>query len=966
MPKPACFFIAFLFSVLLHAQQLPLETYTPANGLADARVGKIFQDSKGRMYFLTREGFSIFDGQHFDNYGADENQKSDIFNDITEYQDGSVKLFSFGGVLYTIKNNSVFIDSTQKKLFSETNKVFDIGNDEKLILTNYFLLHEKDNRIEKLPVHKARAEYFNIENAIVYKQYLIFSIFVNAKLPTTYVYNYVTHTLTDSLENSSMYLTAADKKGNLFVYANSWKQFNAAALDSGRLKMEPAYFALWIPKNFTVFNIQFDSGNDLWITNPEKGYCRINLATKAVQYYPTTQGVLNNTIFMFEDAEKNFWFAASGRGIQKLQHSPLSRISNIDNTELSFVLGITGTENKECFINTSAGPFLNNKTLGHTMIGDRNTFYWQHQTWKYTDYKTITGSNGTVIHLDKIIPQYDLLDFQPSYTYPDSKGRMVIAGKTLLILNKDFTINYYKLPYFCDNVVIDSNDVYWCFLRSSFITRLELRNNNFTVTYYKHFPGLNPRYAIKWNNRTFIVATRLDGLKLMQWKNDDFIFTGTIDKAKGLSNNFVNVLLKKENNTLLAGTATGLDQLMLNTRDTVIENLSSRNTIFSSFIKLVMGMDSTVYCQTLDGQLFLLDTPDSLPVHFSPSVAIKKIMVNNEVIDAAIQHDFSYTSNNFIFSATAPSFLDNRNTRFHFSLTGNSEHWEQNTAAADFAINHLLPGKYQLVITIKFSGKVYPDQQLEYDFVIRPPFWKQWWFITLCIILSVAGIFIIIRAYFQRQLNKQKIVLEKELAIEQERTRMSRELHDGLGSMLSGIKHSFAAIKNELHLDDQLNNKFHHTIDKLNESIKELRNISHSMASESLLKYGLENSLNDFCRNMSEPGNVHVAFTALHIEQLHLTEEQTYHIFRIVQELIQNVIRHAHATEAIVQLSYNEQRLYVAVEDNGNGFDMETVKKKNGMGLKNIETRVKILKGKLDFQTAPGNGTSVLVEIPCT
>jgi signal transduction histidine kinase len=264
---------------------------------------------------------------------------------------------------------------------------------------------------------------------------------------------------------------------------------------------------------------------------------------------------------------------------------------------------------------------------------------------------------------------------------------------------------------------------------------------------------------------------------------------------------------------------------------------------------------------------------------------------------------------------------------------------------------------------VQYPGKFYPDQQLFYSFTIRPPFWKQWWFITLSVLFITATIFLFIRNYFKRQLGKQKTVLEKELAIEQERTRMSRELHDGLGSMLSGIKHSFSAMKNLLDLNEQQELRFHTNIDKLNESIVELRNISHSMASDSLLKYGLANSLNDYCRNISEPGVINISFTALDTELMELNEEQSFHIFRIVQELLQNVIKHAQATQTIVQLSYNAKKLYITVEDDGSGFDMDKAKEKNGMGLKNIETRVKIIKGRIDFQTI--KGTSVLIEIPC-
>jgi len=207
--------------------------------------------------------------------------------------------------------------------------------------------------------------------------------------------------------------------------------------------------------------------------------------------------------------------------------------------------------------------------------------------------------------------------------------------------------------------------------------------------------------------------------------------------------------------------------------------------------------------------------------------------------------------------------------------------------------------------------------------------------------------------------------LEKELAIEQERTRMSRELHDGLGSMLSGIKHSFTAMRNQLELSDSESLKFHGNIDKLNESIKELRNISHSMASDSLLKYGLENSLRDYCRNTSEPGVLAISFTAIDTERIQLTEEQSFHIFRIVQELLQNILKHADAKQAILQISYNAKRLYIAVEDDGKGFEMNEIKHKKGLGLKNIETRVKILKGRMDLQSSSLKGTSVLIEMPC-
>ena len=106
---------------------------------------------------------------------------------------------------------------------------------------------------------------------------------------------------------------------------------------------------------------------------------------------------------------------------------------------------------------------------------------------------------------------------------------------------------------------------------------------------------------------------------------------------------------------------------------------------------------------------------------------------------------------------------------------------------------------------------------------------------------------------------------------------MAKELHDGLGSMLSGIKHSFTAMKNKLTLNKNEQDNFNTNIEKLNDSISEIRNISHSMASDSLLQYGLENSLRDYCRNLSQSGDLNISFNALDTVDILLNNEEVFH-----------------------------------------------------------------------------------------
>lgn len=225
----------------------------------------------------------------------------------------------------------------------------------------------------------------------------------------------------------------------------------------------------------------------------------------------------------------------------------------------------------------------------------------------------------------------------------------------------------------------------------------------------------------------------------------------------------------------------------------------------------------------------------------------------------------------------------------------------------------------------------------------------------------------ILTFYFLYRRKKTKLLefVAQQHAIEQERTRLARELHDGLGSMLSGIKHSFSSIKNNVQLNNKQDVDFDATIEKLNISIKEIRNISHSMMdTDSLLQNGLVNALRDYCRSLSRPETLRVNFEEVALGNMVLKDEQTFHVFRIVQELLNNIIKHAQANKVIVQLSKNNNELNITVEDNGKGFDVNNIALKKGIGLKNVADRLKIVNGKMDIKSNSENGTSIFITCP--
>ena len=248
------------------------------------------------------------------------------------------------------------------------------------------------------------------------------------------------------------------------------------------------------------------------------------------------------------------------------------------------------------------------------------------------------------------------------------------------------------------------------------------------------------------------------------------------------------------------------------------------------------------------------------------------------------------------------------------------------------------------------------------------------------ILIGSAAIIVIIslliyRNYRQKQnLQQQRIrELEKEqqlMAIdavlkgeEQERTRLAKDLHDGLGGMLSGIKYSFQNIKENLVMTPDNHLAFERGMDMLNSSIKEMRRVAHNMMPESLVKFGLDTALKDFCQDINQSGAIQATYQSMGLENAHLDQTTSISVYRIVQELINNTLKHASAKTAIVQVFKTNGEISITVEDDGKGFDPIILQMANGIGWSNIQSRVDFLKGKIDVQSDKGKGTSVHIEL---
>lgn len=207
----------------------------------------------------------------------------------------------------------------------------------------------------------------------------------------------------------------------------------------------------------------------------------------------------------------------------------------------------------------------------------------------------------------------------------------------------------------------------------------------------------------------------------------------------------------------------------------------------------------------------------------------------------------------------------------------------------------------------------------------------------------------------QEELKITKAILEGE---EKERERVGKDLHDGLGGMLAGVKINFSAWASQ-NLEPENKQNFNEILHQLDHSVTELRNISRNLMPESLLKLGLETALKDLCEFYSRK-DLHIGFQPIDINSK-LPLAVQINIFRIVQEILANAVKHSEAENILLQCSQSNDVFLITIEDDGKGFSQDSSPTKS-MGLHNLKTRVDYLKGKMEINS-DHEGTAINIEL---
>ena len=244
--------------------------------------------------------------------------------------------------------------------------------------------------------------------------------------------------------------------------------------------------------------------------------------------------------------------------------------------------------------------------------------------------------------------------------------------------------------------------------------------------------------------------------------------------------------------------------------------------------------------------------------------------------------------------------------------------------------------------------------------------------ILFFILLAAAAMLYLFFKQRQRLLQNKIITIEQQKKLEltqaimdgeeQERIRLAKELHDGIGGLMSMLKLQFTNFK-KTHTDIEQNAEYNSALDLLNTTSQDIRKISHALMPSALERLGLLDALEQFCMQIQHSSGIEIDFQYYHFEK-RLPQRLELLIYRIIQELLNNILKYADAKEVILQLSKNESFISITVEDDGKGFDVNAIKNKDGIGLNSMQQRITLLGGTMDIDAAIGKGTAINIELP--
>ncbi len=451
---------------------------------------------------------------------------------------------------------------------------------------------------------------------------------------------------------------------------------------------------------------------------------------------------------------------------------------------------------------------------------------------------------------------------------------------------------------------------------------------------------------------------------------------------EGLPDNFVKAILPDEHGNLWLSTDQGLARF--NPATETFKNYSVKDGLLNNTFL------SGASFKAEDGRLFFGGNggavafyPDSLKEDFTPPpVVISDFKVFGKSLPRRVHAkphatsespqivvQLSHRQNFFSFEFVALDYTDPSKNQYAYKLEGFDEDWIPAGARRYANYTNVDPGAYVFRVKGSNSDGVWNAQGASLQLFIAPPYWKTWWFRALALIIAGAALFAGYRYRVNRLLERTRLAAHLQSARETERTHLAREIHDELGQYLTCLKIDVAFLDELTKLRNgevdlpAVQNKIAAMSELLDTTVKTVRKISTELRPAVLDSMGLLAALEWLAEDFQKRTGIHCE-CFLTAGEARLDRDRATAVFRIVQESLTNVMRHAQATRVTITFEKDSGHYWLEVKDNGKGIQPHDLRKRGSFGVLGMQERAHVFGGSVSITGEAGKGTTLRVKIP--
>jgi len=938
-------FISLTLAIPSAGQFHTIFNFSVPEGLPSSEVYEVYQDKKGFLWFATDNGVARYDGRQFESFNVKEGLTDPVVFGFFEDDKDRVWFRTFSGKLCYLNGDKIEKYPYNDQLirtgrYPFFNFVYDSISDALLFsLADVFGRIDETGQLytENGPAHSSWIRSVNgrlLQGTDI--RTAVRNIIINDQVfPVR---------RTDTLEYKYFNTIACGGKIYVSLYKDLYEYYE------GTVKKI-------VTSNHPIISLSKDRDEELWV-----GYLNHGV-THYVQGEPewTPEFLKNRSVTkVFHDESDGFWFTTLESGVYhvpsfKIRNYTLPTVSRIKTVlSLKDTVLIGDQRGNLFFLDADSRRLLSTIRYPdevYALFRDSFKNIWVSAGVDIICYDP--GFRKKIVHRGNVATSFS----QGPRDYVWAYGGIRISqfdkdGKFLKFETR--SINYRTM-------LVDDSIIYF-----GGRTGLDVRDFEMDlVGAPKQFAEYKITQMESFNDTTLVLATQGNGLVIVNkkdWSYRQFDMTHQF-----LANNIY--CLAIADSTLWMGTekgliATSIKRLLRN--DIRFYHYSKRSGLVSDQINFVLPVKETVWAFSDNGYSII---PRSLATSPStePIIYIKTIIAGDDTLNTTKELSAGILTlpndNNHLTVTFGCISFSSQSTFLRYRISPDRE-WI-NTTAMTLQFLSLAPGDYAFELQYSVDNVVWYTPLKPLQFTVDSPWWMKWYTMVgaLAITVLFGSVYFHYRQSIYKQKNhylniinshQQKLLLSEVETLERERKRIAQELHDGVGTNLTAIKLMVNQLLQHYHAPQAVDVEEQFQI-----ALRELKDIIYGLTPPSLARYGLFTALKNYVAKLNKSLSPEISLEIFGQEVRNY--EFNIMVFRIVQELISNSIKHSSASHITIHINSFEDMLNIVYEDDGVGFTYSA--EREGLGLDNIESRIQSMNGSLTFASG-AHGISYTIDIP--